>query len=36
MHLQRDGHQGHGLQKDQRGIAIVQVRTLGKLDEEKI
>ncbi len=36
MHLQRDGHQGYGLQKDQRGIAVVQVRTLGKLNEEKV
>ncbi len=34
MHLQRDGHQGRGLQKS-RGITLVQVRTIDKLNEEK-
>jgi hypothetical protein len=34
MHLQRDGHQGRGLQ-NQRGITLVQVRTIGKLNEKK-
>ncbi len=34
MHLQRDGHQGHGFQ-NQRGITLVQVRTIDNLNEEK-
>ncbi len=30
MHIWGDGHQGHGLQKNQRGSTLVQVGTLGK------